>query len=330
MRVKWERGTRVAKLSPKQLENLRRGREALAQKRQEQEQAGQEQAEPGGQATPPVSGLAPASEPASAAGLASATSTSFSAGSSANGSGAQASEDQPLDAGALELLFDVPDDATPSPGKTVRSSKKRGVLRPAKPAATSASGKPRPAGRVPTAQEAASARELQIAAEAERLTPTVADILIAAAGYVVGQELAPDEDMAAKMAGPLLRIGMRHLPVLMDVSPDAQDAGQLAAALIIYSQTVGPAIRAKRLERKVVNGSQGPQRSRGRLVNFARPVQAGAPAGRAEYHASAAGPGAAGANAGYDNTHAPGHAVRAPAAADIDAVYQELGITLPG
>jgi hypothetical protein len=225
------------------------------------------------------------------------------------------------------MIFDMPDEAPASSLKTaVKPSRKRGAQRPAaKSGATPSKDRPKP-GAVPTAQQAASQRELQIAAEAERLSPTVGDILIAGLGYVVGRELAPDEDMAQKMAEPLIRIGMRHVPVLLDVSPDAQDVGQLVAAVIIYSQTIGPELRAKRSEKRVTRGPGG----YGRVINFTRNRGAATAAGRAGYPGESSSTVPTGDDAGPGYGEPAGHPVPAPSAASVEAVYSELGITLPG
>lgn len=80
--------------------------------------------------------------------------------------------------------------------------------------------------------------------------PLVAGLFMLLMGQVVGNELRPDYDTANSITLPLLRIMLRHVDPLREISPDAADMLASAGAFSLYAQAVWPYYKQARIDRR--------------------------------------------------------------------------------
>ncbi len=259
------------------------------------------------------------------------------------------SSEADVDLSALEMIFDADDDEETPPVARDTLRRSQSARRAASPVqsplrslpprqAPSTSAKApakatKPKDGAHAGAQAADEREARIRYRAQEAAPSLAHLIILATNVLAGNALAPNQELAEDISKPALRILMRHVPALLEMSPDAADGVELFTALALWSDKVTPVIRQARAERRVQRGpvTYQPRQPAGQPSNAGRagayyPVpapdpRATPPNGGAGYGADAASGDRAG---GSEN----GSADTRPWAPGETQVFAELGIGL--
>lgn len=138
------------------------------------------------------------------------------------------------DADELHILFD---DA-PVDDKPARRASKPTVKRAAPPAPKPPASSPKAQGGAAKAPPWVDEREERVRYHADQDAPTLGRMLISAASLLMDKAAAPSQDLADDMARPALRLLYRNFPTLMEMSPNAKDAGELIMAVTIWTTEV--------------------------------------------------------------------------------------------
>lgn len=178
---------------------------------------------------------------------------------SQNGSGAETD--------SLRIEFDAePEERRPAPKRT--STVPRRAAAPSQPAAKPAS-KPQ-AKATPAASATGDEREARIRAHAAEDAPILGRIIISATAWIMqSRAYAPSEELATDIAEPAIRLLYRNVPTLLDMSPNAKDAGDLIAAVALWQQAAWELRKAQQVSSGDRRVRQAPAQANGRYYNGA-------------------------------------------------------------
>lgn len=243
----------------------------------------------------------------------------------------QRGSDPEPDAASLQAIFEsvagTEGDPHTQPTRTRRMARKHGRSSPKTTAASGgkANGDAPKAKTTPAAKRVEQ-KEAEVEAAAEQWYETAAALFILGMAWLIGQDLKPDEEQAAAVTEPLIRIFMRHYDPARKASADASDIAAAGMAFALYMQAIWPALQERRRERRFARAQ------RQQFNQPRQPVRPISPAASYGPAPAASGPGGLPQDAdGVGSRGAgPGPEQSARSGLDAESVLAEIGLDALG